>query len=339
MPPPKNRSHGSENLIEGIDVDIDCEYRPSRDLLAFARVTVLAVLLSQAASLSALGGEAGVGKPGSQWADCLPAEGCPRLVTVPAAPEGVTIGSPSDERSRQPDEQLHRVTLRPFAIGAYEVTVGEYQACVAAGGCRPPEWLEPGSPHNIETGTSRYYKNLGAALTDAKQPIVGVSHDDAVAFTAWLTRKTGHRYRLPSEAEWEYAARAGAQTPYWWGSEPGGDGRIRANCRGCGSRYDGQSPGPVDSFDANPWGLYNVHGNVWEWVADIYCEDYSAHPADGAPHTIDDCPKPGAKGLRVLRGGSAFFESHLMRASVRLRNKADFRNFSVGFRVARDIAS
>lgn len=260
------------------------------------------------------------------------------MVVVPGAPDGTMIGSPPEEDSRQSDEQQHRVRLRSFAIGAFEVAVEEYQACVEAKGCRPPEWLEPDGPHNIQTGTSRYYKNLGSALTDARQPIVGVSHDDAVAFAAWLSGKTGKAYRLPSEAEWEYAARAGSSTAYWWGSAPAGLDKPRANCRGCGSKYDGRSPAPVDSFEPNAWGLYNVHGNVWEWAADVYCEDYAAGPTDGSPRLTDDCPKPGPKGLRVLRGGSAFFEPGLMRASVRLRNKPDFRSFSVGFRVARDIA-
>lgn len=273
--------------------------------------------------------------------DCEPAAGCPPMVVVPDSPADFTIGSPETETDRGDDEKLTPVAIRAFAIGTRPVTVAEYKACVEAGGCKPPEWLEPGGQHNIETGASRYYANLGDALTAPGQPIVGVSHIDATAYAAWLSEKTGHAYRLPSEAEWEMAARAGTRTAFWWGDTLPADGVVRAACAGCGSSSDSKAPAPADAFPANPWGLHNVHGSVWEWVADFYCEDYASGPKDGTPRLTDNCApvgdSPPARGVRTLRGGSSFYPPKAMRSAMRVRNVPDFRNFSVGFRVARDL--
>ena len=276
---------------------------------------------------------------GKGFTDCAAGEACPEMAVIPASPPGFMIGSPPEENGHQEDEKQHAVTMRPFAIGRFEVTVAEYKRCVAAGGCNPPEWLEPGGQHNIETGTSGYYKSLGTAVTGDGQPIVGVSHDDATAYAKWLAETTGKGYRLPSEAEWELAARAGAAGPYWWGDDARKDGKVWAACRECGSEWDGKAPAPANAFSANPWGLYNVHGNVWEWVADFYCEDYAAGPADGSARLADDCPKNGGNGLKVLRGGSVYYKAELMRAAMRVRNVRAFRNFSVGFRVARSLVN
>lgn len=274
--------------------------------------------------------------------DCEPAEGCPPMVVVPASPVGFMIGSPETEADRSDDEKQTAVTVRAFAIGTRPVTVAEYKACVATGGCQPPEWLEPGGQHNIETGSSRYYKNLGDAITGPDQPIAGVSHVDAVAYAKWLSGKTGHTYRLPSEAEWEMSARAGTKTAFWWGDTLPADGIVRAACAGCGSAWDAKAPVPAGAFAANPWGLHNVHGNVWEWTADVYCDDYASGPKDGSPRMTDDCTpvgdQPPARGVRSLRGGSSFYPAKAMRSAMRVRNVPEFRNFSVGFRVARDLA-
>ena len=280
---------------------------------------------------------AGGGKP---FHDCTDA--CPAMIAVPSSPKGFKVGSPESEPNRMEDEKQHEVAVPAFAIGATEVTVAEYKACVAAGGCKPPEWLEPGGQHNIETGASRYYKNLGDNLTAPGQPIVGVSFEDATAYAAWLTKKTGHTYRLPSEAQWEFAARAGTSTAYWWGDTVPADGAVRAACVGCGSEWDGKAPAAANAFALNPWGLFNVHGNVWEWTADFYCDDYASGPKDGSPRLTDDCAavddQPPARGVRSMRGGSAFYSAKVMRSAMRARNVPDFRNFSVGFRIARDIA-
>lgn len=278
---------------------------------------------------------------GNPFADCDPAGGCPPLVAIPAAPPGFKIGSPPDESDRLQSEEQAAVSVPAFAMGTRPVTVAEYKACVAAGGCPPPEWLQPGGKHNIETGTSRYYANLGEHLTDPGQPVVGVSWHDANAFAAWLTETTGHAYRLPSEAEWELAARAGTTTIYWWGDEPPKPGHVRAACSDCGSRWDMKALAPADAFEPNPWGLFNVHGNVWEWTADVFCDDYASGPKDGTARVRDDCApvgsRPPARGVYSMRGGSVFFPAKSMRSAMRLRNVSDFRNISVGFRVARDL--
>jgi len=273
---------------------------------------------------------------GKEFTDCT--DRCPAMVVIPTAFNGATIGSPEDEPARQPDEKQRTFQIRAFAIGKFEVTVAQYLRCVDAKGCKPPEWLEPDGQHNVETGSSRYYKNLGASITGLKQPIVGVGQDDALAYATWLSATTGKSYRLPSEVEWEYAARGGTSTPYWWGRDVRESGKVWANCRGCGSEWDAKLLAPAESFGSNPWGLHNVLGNVWEWVADVYCERYSDKPADASAHLDDTCyTGESPKRLRVLRGGSAFYEPSLMRAAIRLRNRADFKNISVGFRIARSI--
>lgn len=274
---------------------------------------------------------------GVPFNDCGSELACPDMVAVPGATRSV-VGSPSAEPGRSASEGEHAVSVKAFAIGRYEVSVDQWHACVSDGGCREPEWLEPGGPDNIKTGPRVTYKSLGAYISDGGQPIVGISWVDAASYTAWLSRKTGYTYRLPSEAEWEHAARAGARTPFWWGSEPTKGDQPMACCRGCGSERDGKGLYPVASFTPNPWGLFNVHGNVWEWVADYYCDAYEQGPADGSARTDKMCPKQESpEGLRIFRGGSCFYEPRQMRASMRLRNWPSFRNQTVGFRVARDI--
>ncbi len=279
-------------------------------------------------------------EPGSgrTFHDCPLDQGCPELVVIPASQGPVTLGSPATEVGRIDNEVPHQRTIRQFAIGQTEVTVAQYRRCVEEAACRPPEWLEPGSEHNIETGRGLYYKNLGTAVTAPNAPIVGVSFEDANGFARWLSNKTGKKYRLPSEAEWEYAARAGTVTAYWWGETADtAEGEARGNCRGCGRKERKLEPQPVKSYAANAWGVYDVHGNVWEWAADYYCDDQSSAPADGAARPADDCPVRDAPNLRVFRGGSAFYGPDKMRAASRLRNFPGFRNFSVGFRIARDL--
>lgn len=274
---------------------------------------------------------------GTPFRDCQDQAICPQMLVIPSTDRSIELGTIETAADRQDEKKVRRVTLESFAIGKYEVSVGEYDACVQDGGCRPPEWREPGSQFHVETGKNSYYKRLGENVTGASYPIVGVSWDDANAYAAWLSKKTGQAYRLPSDAEWEYAARAGTHTIYWWGdSEKSGD-TIMAACRGCGSEFDGVNNAPVAGFAANAWGLHNVHGNVWEWVADIYCVDFRSGPSDGSARMTDDCPVRDGANLRVLRGGSSFYEARFMQASKRLRNFNTFRNFSVGFRIARTL--
>jgi formylglycine-generating enzyme required for sulfatase activity len=195
-----------------------------------------------------------------------------------------------------------------FAIGVFEVTFEEYdQFCAATIECNMPD----------DEGWGR-----------GNNPVVNVSWKDAKAYTEWLSSKTRMRYRLPSDAEWEYAARAGSATKYWWGDETG---MARANCEGCNSLWDGAQIAPVGKFAANPLGLHDTAGNVFEWVADCYHDSFVDAPADGAP-----LEKPGC-GKRVIRGGAWSFPPKEIRSANRWRDFPSRRSDDTGFRVARDV--
>lgn len=279
----------------------------------------------------------GAGKPFVDCsADTMP---CPQMVVVPASGAGqFQIGSPQTETGHIDSETQQSRTVPAFAIGKYEVRVGEYMACVKAKACRYPEWAEPDGQHNVFTGTGVTYRSIKPYITDADQPVVGISWQDASDYADWLSELTGKPYRLPSETEWEYAARAGTKTAFWWGDEAKRDGQTMACCTECGSARDGEGLFEVSSFTPNPWGLHNVHGNVWEWVADYYCNSYAAAPDNGSAKSDKLCPKQRSpEGLRIFRGGSCFYEPRQMRAAMRLRNWPSFRNMTVGFRVARSL--
>lgn len=228
--------------------------------------------------------------------------GCPLMVVIPAG--RFVMGSDRHRRDEQPP---HEVTIsQPFALGRYPVTVAEWQACVEEQGCRyRPDAASP-----------------------PKLPVGGVSWDDTQDYIRWLSKKTGIQYRLPSEAEWEYAARAGTTTDYWWGDDVGVN---QANCKGCGSRWDDREPAPVDAFAPNPFGLYQVHGNLWEWVEDCWRDNYRAAPTDGSAVTIPYCIK------KVMRGGNYKLEPEYMRVSRRFKYDRDVRYYLNGFRVARSL--
>ena len=162
-----------------------------------------------------------------------------------------------------------------------------------------------------------------------KQPLINVDWRDAHAYVAWLSRESGAWYRLLSEAEWEYVARAGSETAYGWGEEVG---ENRANCRGCGSRWDAEQTASVGSFGANAFGLYDVHGNVKEWVEDCWNDNYAGAPTDGTAWTQGKC------GTRVVRGGSWLDEPGKLRSAVRSAYSHRTDTDTVGFRVARTVA-
>ncbi len=241
----------------------------------------------------------------------------PEMVSIPAGSfrmGDIQGGGASDEKP------VHEVYIKSFKMGKYEITVGQYMACVRDGGCKPPEWQEKGSEYNAKTGSDDHYRKLGSALTNSNHPIVGVSWHDALAYTKWLSRKTGKKYRLPTEAEWEYVARAGTSTKYWWGNEIG---HNRANCDGCGSKWDDKSTSPVGSFAANPWGIYDTVGNVWEWT----CSKYTS-PYDGSEMK---CLLSGAS-ARVFRGGSWSHYADDVRAAYRNGFEPGNQFNDVGFR-------
>ena len=244
---------------------------------------------------------------GKEFRDCPE---CPKLVVVPEGP--FMMGSPSSEAGREGDEgPAHRVTIaRPFAVGVYEVTFGEWDACVSDGGC--------GSYRPSDRGWGR-----------GKRPVINVSWEDAQGYVRWLSGKTGEEYRLLSESEWEYVARAGTRTRYWWGV---GIGRSRANCDGCGSRWDNRQTAPVGSFSPNAFGLHDVHGNVWEWVEDCWNGSYAGAPTDGSAWTSEDCSR------RILRGGSwGDGPWTFLRSAYRNWDSSGNRNVNFGFRVARTL--
>jgi formylglycine-generating enzyme required for sulfatase activity len=245
-------------------------------------------------------------KPGQDFKECAD---CPKMVVVPAGE--FMMGSPENEEGRYSDERpRHKVTLaRAFAVSKFEVMFDEWDACVLLGGCAWP------APEAAGWGRGTH-------------PVIGVSWDDAQQYVAWLSRRTGKTYRLLSEAEWEYAARAGTATAYPWGDEVGGE---NANCEECGSQWDGKQTAPVGSFTANPFGLHDMNGNVFEWVQDCY-QAYNEEPSDGSAITSGECIR------RVDRGGAWNSEPKDIRSAVRFRNTPDIRYDSVGFRIARSLS-
>jgi uncharacterized caspase-like protein/formylglycine-generating enzyme required for sulfatase activity len=233
---------------------------------------------------------------------------CPEMVVVPAGT--FEFGSPSSERGRDGDEgpQISVTIAKPFAAGRFEITFAEWDACVADGAC---------AHKPADNGWGR-----------EKRPVVDVSWDlVASQFLPWLSRKAGHTYRLLSEAEWEYANRAGTSTAYWWGAEPG---RDRANCSGCTAR-GGKQTLPVGSFKPNAFGLYDTSGNVWEIVQDCWRATHKDAPADGSPSQQGDCTR------HVIRGGSWYASANYARSAKRSSDPASYKNFNVGFRVARPL--
>jgi formylglycine-generating enzyme required for sulfatase activity len=244
-------------------------------------------------------------KPGDSFREC--AKDCPEMVAVPAGE--FMMGSPANERNRNGNEDpLHRVTIaRPLAVSKFEVTFEQWDACVTVGGCAHV----PDS--NMGRGT---------------HPVINVNWDDAQQYVAWLSKMTDRPYRLLSEAEWEYSARAGTTTIYSWGDEIG---KGNANCNGCGSEWDSRSA-PVGSFAPNQFGLYDMHGNVWEWVEDCLHTNYEGAPKDGSAWIAQgDCNN------RVLRGGSWFGDPLGLRSALRFWFPAEDHAFDLGFRVGRTL--
>ena len=211
------------------------------------------------------------------------------------------MGSPASEKGRDSDEHRHRVCVKDFEIGRYEVTNAQYRR------------FDP----SHDSG-----KYEGLSLNGDDQPVVNVSWKEATAYAAWLSKQTGRKYRLPTEAEWEYAARAGTSTRYWWGDEVG---RNHANCGDCGSRWDGKKIAPVGSFPPNPWGLYDTAGNVYEWTCSDYDKDYG-----GAEQR---CSTGGA--YRANRGGSWSSFPGYVRSAYRYYDTPGFRISLLGFRLSR----
>ena len=243
------------------------------------------------------------GKAGETFKDC---SDCPEMVLVPKGE--FMMGSPQGEAERYDNESpQHKVTIsKPFAVGKYDVTFDEWEACVSGGGCTSNR-----NPSDQGWGKG-------------KRPVINVTWAAAREYVQWLSRKTGKDYRLLTEAEWEYAARARTQTRYYWGNDVG---RGKANCNGCGSQWDGKQTAEVGQFQPNDFGLYDMAGNVWQWTEDCWNENYNNAHGDGSALTTGDCSR------RVIRGGSWNDSPWFLRAAARNRRSGWY--FYVGFRVAR----
>jgi formylglycine-generating enzyme required for sulfatase activity len=233
----------------------------------------------------------------------VPAFAEPEMVTIPAGE--FMMGSNEYDDEKPP----HKVKIaKPFLVGKFAVTFDEWDICVHEGGCTH-------NPSDLGWGRVR-------------RPVINVSWNDAKEYTAWLAKKTGKPYRLLTEAQWEYAARAGTTTKYYWGDDIG---RGNANCDGCGSQWDNKQTAPVGSFKQNPFGLYDMAGNVWQWVED--CKgDYKDAPTDGSANATKGCSS------RVLRGGSWNSNPQYLRAAHRdIYYVPVIRYNVIGFRVARTL--
>src|SRR5437868_4027030 len=180
--------------------------------------------------------------------------GCAEMVVVPAGE--FALGSPATEKGRRENEgPQHKVKIaKPFAVSKFPVTFADWDACVSVGGC----------PQIGDNGYGR-----------GTRPVINVNWNEAQQYVSWLSKMTGRPYRLLTESEWEYAARAGTQTAYFWGEEIGKD---NANCNGCGSQWDNRGTSPVGSVKPNAFGLYDMAGNVWQWVQDCYQNNYNGAP-------------------------------------------------------------
>jgi len=314
-------------------------------------IVALVVAFSGTLCLAAVAGpQEKVAQAGQTFRDCSE---CPQIVVIPA---GHFLMGSSDADIRRDaaaavpfneaefakmhymvfERPQHPVDIpRSFAVGRYLVTRQEFSAFVDATGYS----VEPGCTlwvnHKYPVDPEATWKRPGFRQTD-RDPVVCVSWRDAKAYIGWLNSKSGTGtkasdggpYHLPTEAEWEYAARAGTQTARWWSDSIGSSD---ANCDGCGSRWDRKQTSPVGSFGINPFGLADVLGNVWEWTEDCWNESHAGAPEDGSARTDSDCD------LRVMRGGSWNSHPWVLRSAMRSNNEIGARRNYLGFRVARTV--
>jgi formylglycine-generating enzyme required for sulfatase activity len=226
------------------------------------------------------------------------------MIKVPAGT--YRMGGPSSIISAD-EVPRHEVTVASFMVGVYEVTLDEY--------LRSAQTTRRKKPKKVDWDRKTY-------------PVVDVTWDDALAYTRWLSKQTGKRYRLLSEAEWEYVARAGTRTSFWWGTKPG---VSNAHCFDCNSDYSISKPAKVGTYKPNPFGLYDTAGNVYEWVHDCYHRSYNDAPDDGSVWEGGDCE------VRIARGGAYRSPADSMRVENREKFKSDKGQYNVGIRVARDL--
>jgi formylglycine-generating enzyme required for sulfatase activity len=243
-------------------------------------------------------------KPFANFREC--ANDCPKMIVIPAG--RYTMGSSVGEQGRYISSPQHAITIaEPLAVSEFDVTFADWDACVSVGGC----------PAVGDSG-------MGRGTT----PAVNISWNEAQQYVMWLSKMTGRSYRLLTEAEWEYAARAGSTTAYYWGDEIG---KENADCNGCGTKWDYIKASPVGSFKPNLFGLYDMAGDVWQWVQDCFHDDYIGAPADGSAWTAGDCS------IHVVRGGAWYEFPPNLRSADRGKESSSERNYGVGFRVGRSL--
>ena len=247
---------------------------------------------------------------GRTFREC--AKDCPEMIVVPAGEFEMGSSEGKDGKPNNEGPQHHVVITRPFAVAKNDVTFADWDACLAVGGC----------PNVADSNMGR-----------GDKPVINVTFYDAKQYARWLSLMTGEDYRLLSEAEWEYAARGGTKTAYYWGDEIG---EGNANCNGCGDRVGGAGTTKIGAFPANKYGLHDMAGNVYQWVEDCFNEAYRKSdadfaPMDGSPWTTGDCSR------RVGRGGSWKFGPQTLRSASRNGGAPGLRSDDLGFRVAREL--
>ena len=320
----------------------NCQMNPSlrRTLLATFLLCAVCIFAVTAARVDEPAvKDIAAAKPGTVFRDC---PDCPEMVVIPAG--SFTMGSSASEKTwasshgASPDSvsdeaPQHRVVVRSFALGKYDVTRAEYAIFVRETGSASADGCFESSMPKANKRGDASWNNPGFKQTD-RDPVVCVSWQDARAYVAWLNKKIAGQvstsgdgpYRLPSEAEWEYAARGGTTTPFWWGDNDQG----AADHAWYKDNSDGKTH-PVGLKPANPFGLYDIVGNVWQWTEDCYADSYAKAPTDGsAAESPDRC-------MRVDRGSCWLYPSWLLRSATRERNPAEFRDVVMGFRVARTL--
>ncbi|HVM79565.1 MAG TPA: SUMF1/EgtB/PvdO family nonheme iron enzyme [Stellaceae bacterium] len=270
--------------------------------MARERAAARAAAYVPTAPVLATGQRAGTLPPGSSFRDCAH---CPEMVVIPG--DAFMMGSSDEEEFREKDEgPQHRVAIATFAVGKFDATFDDWEACVADGGCRSNS-----RPDDRGWGRGRH-------------PVISVSWTDAEEYVHWLAARTGKPYRLLTEAEWEYAARARTATPYWTGASI--DSSQAEFNTGPQRTY------PVGSYAPNPFGLYDMVGNVWQWLEDCYLPDYGSTPTDGSAAVASGCLE------HVLRGGSWIDLPRYLRSALRFKLLYTVTGDSIGFRVARGLS-
>ena len=286
------------------------------------------LVLASAAALVHVAAALGQGTPGSAFRDCPE---CPEMVVIPAGRFIMGAAPGEEEREGVPErfrgraEPRAEIEVASFALGRFEVAVGEFAAfmdqtrhLVFTGNCRTAFWV---------LNSKLDWRNPGFAQT-GRHPVVCVSRSDAIAYVDWLRRKTGKAYRLPSEAEWEYAARAGAETSRPWG-DSAADACRHANVAGYPCSHGFTAAAPIGSFAPNRFGVYDMIGNVWEFLEDCWNETLAGMPKNGRARRDGDCI------YRVQRGGAWHGDAWQARSATRWLGTHGAQAVILGFRVAR----